>query len=364
MNFGSIVELKKELKELEESLQQSELLLQHKRRDISAFNSDIAEIERSIDALDASKLALHDKARDSNRRKQIFLNEQATFYAQSPQFSRDAYVSQLMDGEAKYDVVSSEAEQLAERIKELQEKPAEAQKRLTVARLMTMLDDLQASLLQKVNETPAGEETRPHELLKAIQELSRERERELFLLRKREHEMRESIHLKKKRIVELRSESERNIGTLRESCEYELMGITDRIQKERKDLINEIQRLEETNNHLTHVIQDTRLSADASTSDRAVVLPADVAMGASRDIGAESKDLRERIAATNGEMHRLMQKTKELQDKMNEEAEKYNHKMSQTKKEIFLYQDEIMRMEEENKSLKDLCDSLAAQLQD
>ncbi|CCW70113.1 unnamed protein product [Phytomonas sp. Hart1] len=364
MDFKSLDELKKELKELEDSLHKGELLLENKRKDISTFNSNIAEIEKDIDALDSSKLCSQDRARDSSRRKQIYLNEQAKFSPQSPQLSRDAYVSQLIDREAKYDSISSEAHQLSERIKELQEKPAEAQKRLTVARLMTMLDDLQASLLQKVNETPAGEETRPHELLKAIQELSREREKELFLLRKREHEIKESIRLKKKRIIELRSESDRNIGTLRESCEYELMGITGRIQKERRDLMNEIQRLEGTNNHLARVIQDTRLSGDASTSDRTVSLPADVVMGVSQDVEAESKDLCERITATNREMQRLMQNTKTLQDKMNDEALKYNNKMSQTKKEIFLYQDEIMKMEEENKSLKDLCDSLAAQLQE
>ncbi|EPY29574.1 elks delta-like protein [Strigomonas culicis] len=245
----------------------------------------------------------------------------------------------------------------------MRESSVDAQKRLTVVRLMSMLDDLQNSLNEKISGPQGDEEARTQELLKIIQELTRSREQTLMLMSKKEREFQAIIQLKKKRVAELQSEASRNMNNLSQVNDSEILSVAQRIQRERRALMNELDKQAAANDRLADVMRDTKYAVDCSTKDRKAVLSADEALGNSKDPEQEMLDLQERIANANLEKMKLIKKTEDIKRRTEVEADRYNEKMSQLKKEILVYQGECSRLETENKELKSLCDSMAVSLQ-
>lgn len=357
----SIDELKRELQQLEDSLMEREQTLQRKRQQSQALNSQLASTQLDSAAQEEARTAANDAYRNASRTKQVLENGQAQL-AQSPHSGRDEYVGQLMSADDARKSVEADISELSSRIKELREKKTDAQKRLTVVRLMSMLDNLQSLLKKKVYGPNGSEETRAQELLKTVQELSRERERTIHLLSKKERETAALIDLKQRRIEELRNEFSRNVNTYADSNNRELMSVAQRIQAERGQMLQEIQRLEEANSRMTDVLVETKFTTQSAVKDRGTALSAAVTMGMSADQEEESIQLRERIQRANAERRMYMRKTEEIQNGIDEEMLKYNARMSKLRKEILFYQDESVRFERENKDLKRLCDALAGSL--
>lgn len=361
MASTSAEQLKKELQELEASLQQRSSKLDEQRQSARSLHSSVVETTKSVETAEASKSDVQKEFTSAARTKTVLESEQKKAKVQgAPDLTRDEYVSHLVDEEERRKEVEEEIQSLSARIKELKERNPDAQKRLTIVRLMSLLDDLQESLNKKVSGPAEDDEPRAQELLKTLQELTRERERTLMFLTKKEREMSETVNLKRRRVIELRTESDRHVSVLAETNDYELLGITERIQQERRDLLREIDRIRDLNARMSEIIRDTKFSVDGN---RDAALSADDTRGTSDDPEAESKELREKIIAARNEQRRLVQKSAELKERIDEDTETYTSKMSQIKKELILYQNESARIETENKELKALCDTLAISLQ-
>lgn len=365
MDRVSLDALRRDLQTLEDSLNERERALEQRQQSARELNADVTNSRRSLDIALASKSSSQRDLRESSRRRQVLEDEKrsnagAAAYHQT----REDYVSQLMKGDEKRQALDGEIKNIGAQVNDLKEKRSDAQKRLTVVRLMSMLDDLQTSLNAKVNAAGDDvEEARAQELLKAIQELSRERERALMLLTKKEVEVTKTVELKKKRIKELRLESDRNRSIIHNGNDAEVHGVVERIQKERRILMSDIQRLEETNDQLERILLDTRYSATGATSDRKAALAADDTLGTSHDLEEEKHQLRRRIIAANAEQHRYEAKTEAIQKRIEEEADQYNEKMSAMLKEILVYEEENKKIEKDNVALKALCDSIANSLE-
>lgn len=361
----SVSELRKELQALECSLQERERLLEQRRSTVRSLNTEISELHDSLSTSEVSRHSSQREYRTAARNKQIFENEERCFRCPSSSHTREELISQLMEEEDKQKMAQEEVRGLSTRINAMRETEPDPQKRLTVVRLLTMLEGLRASLAAKVNSSHEEEDDEEHaqELLKVIQELSRERERAFSQITKKEREMIGTIQLKKKRIEDLKREADRNVGALRQSNDYELLGIVERIQCERQDLMNDIERIQETNSHLSRIIRDVKLSAGGATKDRGNALSADDTMGTSQNPDEEMKELREKIAAASAEKKRLLDQTNAIATRIDSDAEKHHVRMAQLKKELLHYQEECSCIEKEIKALKDVCDSLAVTLQ-
>ncbi|CAJ1038887.1 hypothetical protein Q4I30_008458 [Leishmania utingensis] len=359
----SIDELRSELQQLENLLMKREEALLHKRQQSQRLNSDLADAHLETASQEASKATASDAYRAASRAKQVLENNQAQS-SQSLRPNREECVSQLIEADGAKENVETEVGDISARIEVLREKKVDAQKRLTVARLVSMLDDLQNLLKQKVYGPSGGEETRAQELLKTVQELSRERERTIHFLSKKEREMAALINLKQQRVEELRSEFTRNVSTYADSNIKELFGVAQRIQVERSQLLREIERLEEANQKIVDVLTDTKYTTESAIKDRDTALSGVTLMGVSLNPEKESLQLRERINKANSERRMYMMKTEELQGNIDEETLAYSACMSKLRKEFLFYQDESIRFEKENKKLKDLCDALARSLGD
>lgn len=357
----SIKDLKRELQQLEESLMEREQTLQRKRQQSQALNTQVADERAAAGAQEEARAAANADYRNAARTKQVLENAQSRS-SQVSYSSREDYIGQLMESDENRKGVEADIGELSTYIKQLREKKMDAQKRLTVVRLMSMLDDLQNLLKKKVFGPSGGEEARAQELLKAIQELSRERERTLNLLSKKEREMGALIDLKQRRIEELRNESSRNACVYGDSNKVEARSVAERIQAERSQLLQEIERLEEANSRMTDALMDTKYTTQSAVKDRDAALSGEAAMGASRNPEKESKRLRERIQKANAERLMYAKKTEEVQSSVDEHTAKYNARMSKLRREILFYQDESSRFEKENQNLKMLCDTLAASI--
>ncbi|KAG5465293.1 hypothetical protein LSCM4_00748 [Leishmania orientalis] len=358
-----VVGLRRKLQLLEDSLADGESALEDKLRLSQTLNSELASIQFTTASLEESKVTASDAYRAASRAKQVLENGKAQT-DQLLRSSREEYVNQLMAVDDATKDVEANIGEISSRIKGLKEKKVEAQKRLTVVRLMSMLDELQNLLKKKVNGPSGGEETRAQELLKTVQELSRERERTIHLLSKKEREMAALIDLKKRRIKELRKEFTRNVNTYADSNSKELSGVAQRIQVERNQLLQEIGRLEEANRKMKDALTDTKYTAEVAVRDRGTALSAVATMSVSANPERECALLRERIQKANEERHMYMRKTEEVQADVDEEMVEYNAEMSRLRKEISFYQEESTRFEKENKELKRLCDTLAMSLDD
>ncbi|KAG5490873.1 hypothetical protein JKF63_00995 [Porcisia hertigi] len=350
------------LQQLEDSLMKREKMLQHKRQQSQTLNSDVVNAQLAAAAQEISREKANNAYRAASRTRQVLENAQ-TQTIQSPRSNREEYVSQLVAADDARKSVEAEIGEISSRIKELKERKVDAQKRLTVVRLMTMLDDLQNLLRKKVCGPSEGEETRVQELLKTVQELSRERERTIHLFSKKEREMVALIDLKQRRIEDLRNELTRNVNTYADSNSKELLTVAQRIQAERNKLLQEIERLEEANSRVADILMDTKYTAESAVKDRETALSADEAMGGSANPEKESLKLRERIRRANAERRVYTMRTEEVQGRINNEMLRYQTQMSKLRKEILFYQDESLRFERENKNLKRLCDALAGSLE-
>ncbi|GET93809.1 hypothetical protein, conserved [Leishmania tarentolae] len=357
----SIEELRKELQQLEDSLMEREEALQRKRHLCAKLNNEVIDTSVATSSQEEVRTTSHEAYRTASRAKQVLENSEArgSEYIGS---SREDYVNQLMAADEERKSVEAEIAEVSSRIKELKEKKVDAQKRLTVVRLMTMLDDLQNLLKKKVYDPSGGDETRAQELLKTVQELSRERERTIHLLSKKEREMTSLIELKQRRIEELRKEFTRNVSTYVDSNSRELLSVTQRIQAERNQLLEEMERLEEANRRITDVLMDTKYTTDSAIKDRDTALSAAEATSVSANPEKECLQLRECIQKANAERRMYVMKTEEVQGSIDEDTLMYNTRMSKLRKEILFYQDETVRFEKENKNLKHLCDTLAGSL--
>lgn len=357
----SINDLKRELRQLEESLMEREAALQRMRQQSRALNVQVADGCAAASAQEAARTAASVDYCNAARTKQLLENGQNR-NNQPSYTSREDYVDQLMESDESRKGVEADIRELSSYIKELREKKMDAQKRLTVVRLMSMLDDLQGLLKKKVFGPDGGEEARAQELLKAIQELSRERERALNLLFKKERETNALIDLKQRRIEELRNESSRNKCVYGDSNKVETRSVAERIQAERRQLLQEVERLEEANDRMTDALMDTKYTTQSAVKDRDAALSGEAAMGASRNPEKESRRLRERIQKANADRLMYVKKTEEVQNSIDEHTAKYNARMSKLRREILFYQDECSRFERENQNLKTLCDTLAASI--
>ncbi|KAG5464554.1 hypothetical protein LSCM1_00745 [Leishmania martiniquensis] len=354
-------ELRRKLQLLEGSLAEGESELADKRLESLMLNSELTSVQFETASQEESRAIASDAYRSASRVKQVLENGQA----KSDQFlrsNREEYVNQLMAADDATKSVEVDIGEISSRIKGLKEKKVEAQKRLTVVRLMSMMDDLQNLLKKKVNGPSGGEETRAQELLKTLQELSRERERTIHLVAKKEREMAALIDLKKRRIKELRKEFTRNVKTYADSNSRELSNVAQRIQEEREHLLREIERLEEGNQKMKDALADTRFTAETAVRDRGTALSAVTTMSVSANPERECMLLRERIQKANEERRMYMRKTEEVQADIDEEMLEYNEHMSRLRREISFYQDESTRFEKENNELKRLCDTLAMAL--
>ncbi|EPY38355.1 elks delta-like protein [Angomonas deanei] len=245
----------------------------------------------------------------------------------------------------------------------MRETSNDAQKRLTIVRLMSMLDELQNSLQDKVDGTTEEEEERPQELLKIIQELTRSRERTLSLVNKREREMKAIIELKKARAAELEVEADKNRDMLDQVNNDEILSVAQRIQKERRELIMQLKKEEEINNKLADTMKDVKYAAEKYPKDRNAALSADEARGTSANPEKEMAELRKRITAADAERRRLTLKTQEMKTRTEDGAADYTEQMTQLKREILTYQTECTRLEKEYRDLQNLCDSIGQTLQ-
>lgn len=357
----SITELKRELQQLEDSLMEREEALQRKKQQSQTLNGQLSEQRAATEAQEAARAAANTDYRNAARTKQVVENGQNRS-SQNAYLSREDYIGQLMESDESRKGVEADIGELSSYIKELKEKKMDAQKRLTVVRLMSMLDDLQNLLKKKVFGPSGGEEVRAQELLKAIQELSRERERTLNFLSKKERETGALIDLKQRRIQELRNEASRNACVYGDSNKVEARSVAERIQAERRQLLQEIDRLEEANDRMAEVLKDTKYTTQSAMKDRDAALSGEAALSASRNPEKESKQLRERIQKANAERLMYVKKTEEVQASIDEHTAKYNARMSKLRREILFYQEESSRFEKENQNLKTLCDNLAASI--
>lgn len=358
-----------DLHEIKQALSHREETLAKKRAQIHDVNHQIAYLRQSLCETEERKTKKMSEFKAVARHKVVAegaqqrCNVSPVMGAADAMTTREEYITMLKEKERERCAVEEANDVLATSIVSMRKANGDAHKRLAVARLVSMLDNLRDTLNTKVLDEDTDEETDVQESFRILQELSRERERALSLLMQKERAILEGIALKKKRLRELIGESSENNSVQREANEYAVLSVAERIQRERNAMLDKIDEMRLVNVRLTEVLQNTKVTCECAVADREATLPLEDVVAPSSDVDDESQALRERIQIARAEQQRLDKRIGTLKEQIRSDTENYETKMNRIKKTIHVYQDECTSIEQANNQLKASCDSFAALLQ-
>ncbi|CBH15915.1 uncharacterized protein TEOVI_000167700 [Trypanosoma equiperdum] len=364
----SIEELKEQLRGLEEALLIQEKVMQQRNQVILSLSSSIADAENSIgeskEGLKKAEESLEEAIRSNTiaHTERLVLQEEATKYSE-----RDEYLNELSEADAGLNAAEAQVKDLVIQINDLSREPQNknALQRVTLVRLISMLNDLHASLKHSVQCVPHEEDNRAREVLKAIRELSRERERTFGHCLRKKREIMGVMELKKQRTDEILLESKKNVALLRDIHEKTTLDAVEKIQKERNLLQEELENIKRANQLLQDTLGSTECLCDTKGSDSAST-PASISMNVascqSTDVQKEREHLREYLRHLEEKVTQLRSTTDELRESVGSQMEKNTLKLKDLRHQVRSKQNETHRLENENRKLKSLCDSLASTL--
>ncbi|RNF25758.1 elks delta-like protein [Trypanosoma conorhini] len=361
----AVRELKQQLRELEDALSAQEKLLQDRSQRMASISLSVADAERALEEgeeeLQEAQVQLEDVLTENRIARTERRRLQTTSESRLP---REEYVQGLSEADAGLKEMQGQDQSLVAQVESLSgsAEGADARRRLTLVSLISMLDELQTSLSRNHQRVPPEEDARAREVLKAIRELSRERERAIAYCVRRKRDLADVIELKKQRANELILDSQRNLSSLVEGQEKAALGVVERIQAERKALREEVENVKNANQRLWDALRDTKYSSDslqAGESKREASISASDALRGSAAAEEEKEHLREQLRLFEAKRTKLQRMIDELRTNVNMEMEKHATKLRDLKREIQAQQRESHRLEGENRKLKSLCDSLA-----
>ncbi|RNF09610.1 elks delta-like protein [Trypanosoma rangeli] len=362
--------LKQQLQEIEDTLLAQEKLLQDRNQKMALVSVSVVDAEKALEEseeeLREAQMQLENVVADNRIAHTELARLQTTSGDRLP---RDEYVRELSEADSGLKEMEGQVQELVTQVESLSGGSAsdvDARRQLTLVRLISMLDDLHTSLSRSLQRVPLEEDARAREVLKAIRELSRERERAIGYCLRKKREVADIIELKKQRANELTLDSRRKLSTLGEDHEKATLGVVEKIQAERKALREEVESVKSANQQLWDALRDTKYSSDflqGGDSKREAAVSASDTLRRSADVEEEKNHLREQLKLFEVKRTKLQRMIEELRTNVNAEMEKHALKLRDLKHEIELQQRESHKLEGENRKLKSLCDSLAVTLE-
>ncbi|KEG13150.1 elks delta-like protein [Trypanosoma grayi] len=335
---------------------------------MAPLSLSVAEAENAIEESEEELRVVQEQLEDAVRDNRIAYTERQRVQKTSDNhLQREEYIGELSEADTGLKETMNQVDSLMDQVEALNETPQDvySRRKLTLVSLISMLDDLHASLSRSVQRVSHEEDARARDVLKAIRELSRERERAFRYCFRKKRQIVGVINMKKQRTKELNLESQKNISVLRASQEMSTLSVVEKIQTERKALQNELESIRNANQRLWDALRDTKYSSDTVQSGehkREAALSANDALHGYAAVDDEKDYLREQLKLFDAKKKKLRMMTEELRASMNVDAEKNALKLKDLKREVHFQQQESHRLEGENQKLKSLCDSLAAAL--
>ncbi|PBJ76953.1 hypothetical protein BCY84_07444 [Trypanosoma cruzi cruzi] len=365
----AVRELKKHLQELEDTLSAQEKILRNRSQKMASILVSVVDTERALDEnadeLRETQLQLENVVADNR----IAHKERERIQTASDGcLPRDEYVRELSEADAGLKEKQGQVQDLVAQVESLNgsAESAEARRRLTLVSLITILDDLHTSLTRSIQRVPHEEDARARGVLRAIRELSRERERAIGYCVRKKREVTDVIELKKQRVNELALDLQKNLSVIVEDQEKSALSVVEKIQEERNALREEVESIKTANQRLWDVLRDTKYSSDSvqgGDSKREVAISANDALRITAGVEEEKEQLREQLKLFEAKRTKLQRLIEELRASINTNMEKHALKLRDLKREIQVQQYESHKLEGENRKLKSLCDSLAVTLE-
>ncbi|ORC85498.1 uncharacterized protein TM35_000341100 [Trypanosoma theileri] len=364
----AVRELRKQLQEIEDALAAQEKLLHGRNQGMATLSSRIAETTNSVEESEKELRVAQEHFEDAERENNVVRSERVRITQISENhLQRDIYVREISEADEGLREIQSQLESIGDQVEILNgtHEDANTRKRLTLVSLISMLDNLHASLTRSVQCVSYEEDNRAREVLKALRELSREREKAFGYCLRKKREVAAIIELKKQRTNELVLDSQKNLSLLRENQEKTTLGVVEEIQAERKMLQEEIESIQSANQKLWDTLRYTKYSSDTVQSGdhkREAAVSANDALQGSPDLEIEKDHLREQLKLFDAKKNKLHRMTEELRSSTNAEMEKKTQKLRDLRREVHVQQRESNKIEGESRKLKSLCDSLVASL--
>ncbi|KAG8345546.1 hypothetical protein TRVL_03626 [Trypanosoma vivax] len=364
--------LRKQYQELRDAISTQEQLVRERSQIVQSISSSVAEAENSLEesreGLKTTE-ALLEEAILNNR---VARTERRRIQEEEvhDRLEHDEYVRELSETDVALNETESQIESLVNMIESVSKAPGDVAtlRRVTLVRLVAMLDDLYESLRNSLGRVHQDEDDRAKEVLKAIRELSRERERAYGYCVRKKREITSMIELKQRRTNELLLESKKNIAVLHESQEKATLSIVGKIQVERDMLHAELEEIKNANQKLADLIRK-REEADGALPDRArgaegALLVCPTQNESCTTLAAQERArLREQLRALDDKRNELGRAADELRERMNSEMEKNTATLRELKLRVRMRKQEASKLENENRKLKALCDSMASALE-
>ncbi|KAH9578235.1 hypothetical protein LSM04_008880 [Trypanosoma melophagium] len=364
----AVRELRTQLQEIEDALAAQEKLLHERSQGMESLSLRVAEAVTSVEESERELKVVQEQLENAERENTVVRTERGRIpEIFENHLQRDTYVREISEADEGLREIQSQIESIGDQVEMLNgsSKDVDTRKRLTFVSLLSMLDKLHASLTRSVQRVLPEEDNRAREVLKAFRELSREREKAFGYCLRKKREIAAIIELKKQRANELVLDSQKNLSLLRENQEKKTLNVVEEIQAERKMLQEEIESIQSANQKLWDTLRHTKYSSDTVQSGdhkREAAVSANGALQGSPDLEIEKDHLREQLKLFHAKKNKLQRMTEELRSSMNNEMEKNAQKLRDLRREVHVQQRESNRIEEENRKLKSLCDSLVATL--
>lgn len=369
-----------EIVRLEEAIKEKERVLVAKRKDFSDVKLSFSESEAAVAAAEKLLAAAQEEYFAAEMEKQsLFPQYERSQQNKDHHLRTEEYKKEISVAETQLREADRRIKELEAQLKDVSAtyKNERERRMLMVTRVTSLVDELRAAVEHKIALTlPIDEdECSPSAqlCLNVLAELARERETTISHWTRHGRELQSVIEMKKERALELKLESERDIGLMRAAKDEEIRLAIVRFEEERAAIIRDIEELKEANEKQLQALRRTKMLSDkpsvirsergSTTPRRELATPAEkVLQERSADLEKEKQTLTDQIREATIERQRLLTATKELRRQIEAEETKHTSNIRNLENQIMNERNQIAGLEKENKKLKEMCDHLAATL--
>lgn len=379
--MDAVEKLREDIHQLETSIREKERILISRRREFASDDASLNDSEVALAEAERVLAAAQEEFRAAELEKQSLIPQ----YERCQQ-NKDHH---LRAGEYKKDIANAEL-QLRDADKKIRELEAQLKdvsatyknererRMLMLTRVTALIDDLRTSVEHKIALTlPIDDDDKAPSAsycLSVLSELTRERETAISHWSRYGRELSALVEMKKDRALELKLESEKDIGLMRAAKDEQIRSAIQKFEQERSAIIKDIEEMKQLNERQLQALRTPKMVSDkpgtiksdtfgATQARKEFATPTSKLMHArSSDLEREKESLQDQIREATAERQRLLTATKDLRRQLEMEDTKHTSVIRNIENQILNEKNQIAVLEKDNKRLKESCDHLAATL--
>jgi hypothetical protein len=377
----AVERLQDEIHQLENSIREKERVLISRRREFASEDATLNDSEVALAEAEKVLAAAQEEFRAAELEKQSLVPQYERCQQNKDHHLRAAeYKKDIANAELQLRDADKKIRELEGQLKEVSAtyKNERERRMLMLTRVTALVDDLRSSVEHKIALTlPIDDDDKcpsAQYCLSVLSELTRERDSAISHWSRYGRELAALVEMKKDRALELKLESEKDIGLMRAAKDEQIRTAIQKFDQERAAIIKDIEEMKQLNERQLQALRTPKMVSDkpgtikgdaigATQARKDFATPMSKLMHErSADLEREKQSLQDQIRDATAERQRLLTATKDLRRQLEAEDGKHTSIIRNIENQILNERNQIAALEKDNKRLKESCDHLAATL--